>query len=308
MSHLASRMLSPLVSSAAALALMVGTAFAGPPAEPRQLDFEAMGKEVGQSGGTLRLLMAKPKDIRMMVIYSGARLVAYDHTFSLTPDILKEVEIEDNRIFTLHIREGHLWSDGTPFTAEDFRYWWEDVAQNTTIRKGGVPRNMLVDGKMPTFEIIDQNTVRYTWEAQNPLFLTSLAGARPMYIYMPAHFMKQFHEKYADADKLAAMVESEKVQNWGSLHIRKGRQYRPENPDMPTLQPWMNTTQLPSERIVFKRNPNFHRVDPNGTQLPYIDEVIMNISSSSIIPAKTGTGESDLQGRYLRFDNFAFLK
>ena len=77
---------------------------------------------------------------------------------------------------------------------------------------------------------------------------------------------------------------------------------------MPTLQPWRNTTQLPSERIVFKRNPNFHRVDPNGTQLPYIDEVIINLSTSSIIPAKAGTGETDLQGRYLRFDNFAFLK
>ena len=32
------------------------------------------------------------------------------------------------------------------------------------------------------------------------------------------------------------------------------------------------------------------------------------MSTKAIIPAKTGTGESDLQGRYLRFDNFAFLK
>jgi peptide/nickel transport system substrate-binding protein len=77
---------------------------------------------------------------------------------------------------------------------------------------------------------------------------------------------------------------------------------------MPTLQPWMNTTKSPSEHFVFKRNPHFHRVDEKGTQLPYIDTVIMNMSSSAIIAAKTGGGESDLQARYLRFDNYAFLK
>ena len=140
------------------------------------------------------------------------------------------------------------------------------------------------------------------------LFLTALAGARPLYIYQPAHYMKQFHGKYADADKLAAVVEKEQVQDWGKLHIRKGRQYRPENPDMPTLQPWRNTTPPPAERFVFERNPNFHRVDPEGQQLPYIDEVVINMGSKSIIPAKTGTGDSDLQGRYLDFDDFAFLK
>jgi len=34
----------------------------------------------------------------------------------------------------------------------------------------------------------------------------------------------------------------------------------------------------------------------------------MNMSSSAIIAAKTGGGGSDLQARYLRFDNYAFRK
>ena len=33
-------------------------------------------------------------------------------------------------IFTFHLRQGHSWSDGQPFTTEDFRYCWEDVANN----------------------------------------------------------------------------------------------------------------------------------------------------------------------------------
>ena len=289
-------------------ALATAGAFAAAPDEPRVLDFEALEKTQGKRGGTLNLLMAKSKDVRWMTVYSGARLVAYDQTFKIAPDILKNVEVTGNKVFTLHLRKGHKWSDGTPFTTDDFKYWWEDVANNKDLSKGGPPRALLANGKPPKVEVIDSHTIRYSWDTVNPLFLPALAAARPAYIYMPSHYLKQFHSKYAPADKLAALVESEKVQNWASLHKRFGRQYRPENPDLPTLQMWMNTTKLPSERIIFKRNPNFHRVDPSGTQLPYIDEVILNIASSSIIAAKAGTGESDLQARYIRFDNYAFLK
>lgn len=287
---------------------LANSANAQPPDEPRIVNMEALGKKVGKHGGTMKLLMAKPKDIRMMVIYSGTRLVSYDDGFKLAPDILKSIDIVENRIFTLHLRKGHKWSDGHPFTSEDFRYYWEDVANNEDLARGGLSNKLLVNGKAPRFEVLNEMTVRYTWDAANPLFLTALAGARPLYIYKPAHYMKQFHAKYQDKAKLDQMVIDNKVQKWSSLHVRKGRQYRPENPKMPTLQPWMNTTKSPSEHFVFKRNPHFHRVDDKGTQLPYIDTVIMNMSSAAIIAAKTGGGESDLQARYLRFDNYAFLK
>ena len=47
---------------------------------------------------------------------------------NIVPDFLASFENEGNRKFTLKLREGHKWSDGSPFTSEDFRYWWEDVA------------------------------------------------------------------------------------------------------------------------------------------------------------------------------------
>ena len=40
-------------------------------------------------------------------------------------------------VFTLHLREGHKWSDGQPFTAEDFRYYWEDVANDPRLSPSG---------------------------------------------------------------------------------------------------------------------------------------------------------------------------
>ena len=98
------------------------------------------------------------------------------------------------------------------------------------------------------------------------------------------------------------------MKKWADLHIKMSREYRPENPKLPTLYPWRNTTAPPAEQFIFERNPFFHRVDENGRQLPYIDRFVLNVSSSSIIPAKTGAGESDLQATGIDFADYTFLK
>ncbi len=123
----------------------------------------------------------------------------------IVPDILERLDVEDGRVFTLHLRPGHKWSDGHPFTSEDFRYWFEDVAGNKELSMAGLPVVMMPHGEPPRFEVLDRETVRYTWERPNPLFLPALAGASPLFIYAPAHYLKQFHKKYADKEKLAAV-------------------------------------------------------------------------------------------------------
>ena len=254
------------------------------------------------------MLMGDQKDLRMITVYGYARLVGFNSSLELQPDILLSYENEKNRVFTLHLRPGHKWSDGSPFTAEDFRYQWEDILTDKDMERGGLDAVFLAGGKPPKFEVIDPLTVRYTWDTPNPLFLPALAGARPLDIYSASAYLKQFHAKYADPEKLAAEVAKEQVKDWVALQIRKSRSYRPENPDLPTLQPWMNMTAPPSNRFVFERNPYYHRVDQNGVQLPYVDQLVLNIAESSIIAAKTGSGESDLQERYLSFTDYTFLK
>lgn len=278
------------------------------PETPRVVDLKAMGRELGNPGGTIHMLMGSPKDIRMMTVYGYARFVVFNKDYRIVPDILQSFDVKEGRIFTFHLRPGHKWSDGQPLTAEDIRFTWEDVMNNKDLSPSGPPREMLVDGKPPIFTVIDPETVRFEWAAPNPDFLPAIAGARPLYLAMPAHYLKQFHAKYQDADKLAKMVADAQVRQWSNLFIRMARQYRPENPDLPTLEPWMNTSHMPTDRFVFKRNPYYHRVDTAGHQLPYADSVVMTVVSSSLIPAKTGTGDADLQARYLRFDNYTFLK
>src|SRR5262249_5555882 len=214
----------------------------------------------------------------------------------------------EDRRFTFHLRPGHKWSDGKPFTSEDFRYWYEDVALNEKLSPTGLTQELLVDGEKPKVEFPDATTVRYTWSKPNALFLSKLAAPNPVYIYAPAHYLKQFHAKYADKAKLEELVKASGQRNWAALHTRKNTLYHNDNPDLPSLEPWVVTTAPPSERFIFKRNPFFYRIDAAGRQLPYVDRVAMAIADSKIIPVKTGAGESDLQPRYLRFDNYTFLK
>lgn len=278
------------------------------PETPSIAALNGEGRSFGRHGGVLRLLMAKPRDTKLMTVYGYARLVGYERNLKLVPDILERLDVREGREFTLVLRKGHRWSDGHPFTTEDFRYYWEDVAMNKKLSPLGPNKWLLTDKKPPRFEIIDERTVRYTWPHPNAYFLPAIANARPLFIYRPAHFLKQFHARYADAAVLQRRAREGHYMDWAALHHAKDRMYALDNPDMPTLQPWRNTTRPPSERFVFERNPFYYRIDSVGRQLPYIDRVIMSISMSNLIPAKTGAGESDLQARYIAFEDYTFLK
>ena len=279
------------------------------PINPRKLNFKNLGLKIGKYGGSIRMLMARAKDARQMSVYGYSRLVGYHpKTFELEADILESFEVKEGRRFTFELRRGHKWSDGQPLTSEDFRYWWEDVANNKELSPVGPPKIMTINDELPIFEVINRYKFRYTWKRPNPDFLPRLASASPLYIYRPAHYMRQFHEKYTDQDVLKKTVKKSKQRNWAALHNKMDNLYRNDNVDLPVLQPWVSISKPSASRLIFKRNPFFHRVDPEGKQLPYTDSFIFTIANNKLIPAKTGTGEVDLQARYLRFDDYTFLK
>jgi len=278
------------------------------PMRPRIVNLKEMGRQPGAYGGSLRTIIGSDKDIRFMTIYGYARLVGYDETLQLQPDIVESFESVDATVFTFRLRPGHRWSDGAPLTADDFRYWWEDVILNKDLTPGGGALQLRPHGALPRFEVIDRLTVRYSWDKPNPEFLPSLAAPQPLAIVGPSHYLKQFHKQYQDEFRLQSLMKESRVKKWQDLHIKMAQSYRPTNPELPILDPWRNTTKPPAEQFVFERNPFFHRVDENGRQLPYVDRFILNVSSASIIAAKAGAGETDLQAVGIDFNDYAFLK
>jgi len=278
------------------------------PDNPRVINLASIGREAGQHGGRIRMLIGQQKDIRYVPMNSYSRLIGYDEQLQHVPDILESYTVEEGRIFTFHLRPGHRWSDGSDFTADDFQYYWNDVILNREILRGGPPTNLKVNGEVARFEMLDRHTVRYSWESPMPQFLSMLASPIPQTLALPAAYMRQFHAKYQTAEKLYAFIEAYRVDDWVGLHRKLSRQNRPENPDLPTLEAWRPTTAPPAEQFIFERNPYFHRVDENGRQLPYVDEFVMNVSSTEIIGAKTATGESDLQMTGIALPDYTLIK
>ncbi len=278
------------------------------PENPIVVDLAAKGRLFGKQGGTLRTMITRSKDIRQMVVYGYARLLGYDATYQLRPDILESVHVAEGRIFTLKLRKGHRWSDGKPFTSADFKYWWVNVANHSELAPSGPPAFLRLDGEMPRVFFPDETTIVYIWAKPNPGFLPQLAQARPPFIYRPAHYLKQFHIDFADPDELAKEVAKKKVRSWAALHNKRDNMYKFDNHQLPTLQPWIVADTGKESRRQFVRNPFYHRIDSNGVQLPYIDTVEMSIVGAGLVAAKTNAGESDLQARGLNFKDVPILK
>ncbi len=278
------------------------------PDNPRVMDLPAMKRQTGRQGGTIRTLVGGQRDIRLVPLYSYSRLVGYDENRALQPDILAAIEADENRVYTLHLRKGHRWSDGNPFTAADFQYAWDDVINNPDLYRGGPPVDLQSGGATCSFEVIDDLTVRYTFAAPSPDFLPKLAAPLPLMLFMPQVYMRGFHATYQTPEKLAELIEVNRVDDWQGLHQKMSRTNRPENPDLPTLEAWRPRTPPPSEQFVFERNPYFHRVDQTGTQLPYVDRMVLDVASADIIAAKTATGESDLQVVGVDFPDYTLMK
>ena len=259
-------------------------------------------------GGEQRMLIGTPKDLKLAFVYGYARLVRFNRNYEILPDIAERIEVKEGRIFTFYLRKGHRWSDGVPFTSADFAYWWEHMANHPDLSPGGPPPILRVDGEPPKVEFPDAWTVRYRWSKPNNLFLLDQAGASPMMLYRPAHYLKQFHADFANPQQLAKLAKAERRRSWAALHNARDAMYVMDNPDLPTLQPWRPTDSPPAQVFNAERNPYFHRVDRRGRQLPYIDSLKFVLVDKAVISVKASTGEADLQARYLSFDQYPFLK
>jgi peptide/nickel transport system substrate-binding protein len=68
------------------------------------------------------------------------------------------------------------------------------------------------------------------------------------------------------------------------------------NPDLPTMSPWMLVTKgSGASQLIFERNPYYWAVDTEGNQLPYIDTCILNIVESvDITKMKAISGELEV--------------
>ena len=268
--------------------------------------------EIGKYGGTWRGGFTGPADF-----WNGYRccsgpdhLLFWDYTGDkVTPNIAKGYEVQDGgRTLVLHLRRGMKWSDGKPFTADDFVFWFEDIYRNKDL----VPTPsaaMAINGKQGVVEKVDAYTVKFKFPEPYYMFPDMLAGstdvggqawrgALGLGAYAPAHYLKQFHPKYISQADLDKKVKDAKFDSWVRMFLFKNDWSL--NPELPVVSPWKTVTPINTPTWTLERNPYSVFVDTAGNQLPYIDRVVLTLGENlEVINLRAIAGEYDFQARHL---------
>jgi peptide/nickel transport system substrate-binding protein len=167
------------------------------------------------------------------------------------------------------------------------------------------------DGSVAKVEKVNDYAVKFTYNEPNTLFLYELAnkdgGDRTYAVFLPAHYLKQFHPKYGDQAAIDKMVADAKFKTWTELFASKNAPF--ENPERPTMAAWYPTSRISDQVFTLKRNPYYVGVDTAGNQLPYIDEVRFTFfADTQALNLAAIAGELDMQDRHVNMMNFPVLK
>lgn len=258
--------------------------------------------EVGRYGGTWKSAITGPADIawiRNTIGYDN--LVRWNQGWDgIEPNIAESFESDETgRVYTFVLRAGIKWSDGTPFTADDLVFAYEDILSHQEIPSAvpGLLPYLGLSGQPATLEKLDEHTVRFTFAEPKGIFLDQLADPEGYHITAcPRHFLEQFHPKYnPDVDKL---VDEAGVGSWFELMERKRNLW--DSPQLPVLFAWQATTPLSDgSRVIATRNPYYWKTDPEGSQLPYIDEVTFDIiEDAEVMLLRASNGDINFHGRH----------
>src|SRR5262245_46695207 len=270
-------------------------------------------ERTGQYGGVWRRAFLGPADFNNYV------RVVYDALARFSPDGAKiEPKIAagrqaspDSKTSNIRLRKGDRWSDGTTFTADDILFWHKDVVLNKdlmpTIR--GWLRNG--DGTPASVEKIDAQTVRFSYKQPATLFLTALAnqdgGDRTYAVFLPSHYLKKFHPSYAKKEEVDKQAQAAGFKTWTELFAARNAPF--ENPERPTMAAWMPVTRVSDQVFTLRRNPYFVGVDPDGNQLPYLDEVRFTFFADvQALNLAAIAGELDMQERHIQMTNYPVFK
>lgn len=276
-------------------------------------------RDIGKYGGTWRRGFTGPFDTSNgHRAAQNDKLLYFDFTGTkIVPNIARAWDVSpDGRVTTISLRRGMRWSDGQPFTADDFVFWFEEVYQNKELVPTPLPV-MTINGKPIAVKKIDAATVQFV--SPDPYFAlpTVLAsvwgighharyGRDALGGFAPAHYLKQFHPKWSSKDEVTKKAADLKFDSWVALF--KNRNDACRNPDLPVVTPWKTVSPINTPTWVLERNPYSIWVDSAGQQLPYIDKIRMTLGESlELINLRAIAGEYDSQARHIDISKLPVL-
>jgi peptide/nickel transport system substrate-binding protein len=164
-------------------------------------------------------------------------------------------------IYTL--RDNLYWSyyDSSrkiPVTSDDVIFWYNEISGDPECQSSGYYQQFLVmsDGREAHVDIERISDRKFSFNfpriVADPLLSTNMD-------FGPAHI-------YREA-KVSGGVKA--VRNLHSVAV--------DPKTIPSMGEWFLTEYIPSQRLVYKRNPDYWRIDEAGTSIPYVEEYIVHI-------------------------------
>ena len=271
-------------------------------------------RSVGRYGGTWRRgFLGRGDGENGNRIRSGDKLLFWDASGTeIIPSVAKGYALSaDGKRTTLFLRKGMKWSDGSPFTADDFIFWYEDMYQNKDVVPTPAPE-LSVNGKPGRIVKIDETTIAFDFDEPNFLFPRLVAGdtqvgggqsrlqsdGRELGPYAPARYLKQFLPKYSSTEAVNAKAKAAGYDNWVQyLRFKSDWQL---NPEVPTIAAWVMVRPINTQSWLLERNPYYYAVDTAGNQLPYIDKVQLTLAENpEVINLRAIAGEFDYMERFI---------
>lgn len=152
----------------------------------------------------------------------------------------------DGRTYTLHLREGVTFSDGTPFTSADVAFSFAalyDPRVNAVLAP-----DTYVGGQPLVVEARDPHTVVIRLPGPSAAGLRLIDGV-PM---LPKHRLQKLLEEGRFAQAWSASTPLTELAGLGPFVLRE---------------------HTAGQRLVFARNPHYWRRDAAGAPLPYLDQI-----------------------------------
>jgi len=263
------------------------------PAEPIIFKTGAMSDGIGEYGGVFRhVIGGRPEGWNWMagqhqgwgginmamqecLVRQGPRwqVRAEEQTGPL-PNLAQSWTFNDSKTeLTINLMQGVKWSDGDAFDVEDVRFWYEDNVQDANVAS-----YMAADsfGGGATFEKLDDYSFKFIFsQPQSETVVENLA-----YIQGcpgPSHILKDKHPGYNNNASYDSYTQS-----------------LPNNVLSPVvLGAWVPVVHRPDELVIMRRNPYYFKVDENGQQLPYYNEMHFRLSTwgDRTTQAVAGTGD-----------------
>lgn len=203
---------------------------------------------------TFNYLLANDEPSIVMAFFLlNSRLVEFDHsTQTYVPGLAEAWTTgRDLRSVDIRLRDGLRFSDGQPLTSSDVAFTLEATYDERN--KAEVFRDaLLINGKPISVKVIDDRNLQFV--------LPETIAAPDNYLYNIAVLSRNALEAEQKAGRLS---EAWKITAPPTSVVSSG--------------PYVVASAAAAERIVLKRNPHYWKRDAQGTQLPYLDELTLEV-------------------------------